>query len=305
MKFIKPKALNKGDVIIPILPAGFLENKKNFYIGKKYLEDRGYFLKKYFFKKPTWYFSGDKESRKKELEKAFYNNKSKAIIGIRGGYGCSEIIDFFDKEKYIKSGVKIFCGFSDLTTIHLKLLKEGFVSFYGPMISSDFSNPESDFSFNFFKKIVSEKKGFGKYKFTGNWEKINSGKTNGVLTGGCLSLIQTSLATDYEIETDGKILFFEDVAESPYKIDRMLTHLKQANKLQNLKGVIVGDFSGDDSKNPDWKEVIFKNLKTLNVPSVMGIEFGHIKNKITLPLGVNIILNSDEGYIDFIEGAVI
>jgi len=158
MKFIKPKALEKGDIIIPILPAGLLKDKHKFYSGKKYLEDKGYIVKKYFFNKPYWYFSGDKSLRKKELESAFNDKNARAVIAIRGGYGCSELVDFFSYKKYKEQGIKIFCGFSDLTTLHLKLFKEGFVSFYGPMISSDYSNPKNDFSFDFLKKLLQKKK---------------------------------------------------------------------------------------------------------------------------------------------------
>ncbi len=303
--FNKPGALIKGDIISPILPAGPLKDRDKLKRAISFLEKKGYFVRNYEFKSEYLYLSMNDYERLNEIKKAFNDRDSKIIMGIRGGYGCARLHNFLSFISTLKKFDKILCGFSDLTVILLKLLKMGNVCFYGPMLSSDFAVEKSDFTFSFWEKMLSSPQGYGIFHFPDGWKRLNGGKCEGILTGGCLSLIQTSIGTDWEIETEGKIFAFEDVAEEPYRIDRILTHLIEAGKFSNISGVIVGMIAGSNSIKPTCQEVIAEKLSGLNVPVVIDAPFGHIKDKMTLPLGVKIEFDADRGFINFTEGAVI
>lgn len=247
--------------------------------------------------------SGSDKQRKKELILAFRDKSAGMIMGIRGGYGCTRIAQEIISAKEVDSFDGIFCGFSDLTVISLILLKKGMINFYGPMLSPDFSDLTSDFSFEFLIKLASGDD-MGIHKFPEGWRGLIEGVAEGELTGGCLSLLQTSLKTKYEFDSRGKILAFEDTGESPYRIDRILTHLLSAGKFEGVKGVLVGRFASCPEQPPSCEEVVAERLSVLKCPVVVGADFGHIKNKITLPLGLRVRLDSKLGTLEFLEKAV-
>ncbi|MBN1619697.1 LD-carboxypeptidase [candidate division WOR-3 bacterium] len=300
---IKPKKLRKDAKIVPVLPSGPLEDRERFYEAVKHFELRGYRVENYFFRQNHYYLSSDDRTRKDDLMKAMGDPEAGMIIGIRGGYGCSRIAPDILYSDVLNGFRTLFCGFSDLTTISLVLLKKGIVNLYGPMLSPDFGKSFSDFSFNFLQKTATGES-LGIHRFCGGWKNIISGNREGLLTGGCLSLIQTSIGTDYEIETEGRILAFEDTGESPYRIDRMLTHLIAAGKFDEVQGVLVGRFSSCPDAPPTCEEVVAERLSSLKCPVLTGADFGHVRDKITLPLGTLVRLDSDRGEIEFLEKAV-
>ncbi|MBN2363546.1 LD-carboxypeptidase [candidate division WOR-3 bacterium] len=299
----KPRKLGKNSKIVPILPAGPLKDKQRFFLAVKYFAEKGYKVEDFGFDEETWYLSADDVTRKRSLLKAFEDPETGMIIGIRGGYGCSRIADDIFRSNELSFFNGIFCGFSDLTVLSLVLLKKGLVNFYGPMLSADFGKNPSDFSFDFLERMATGKC-TGVHRFPDGWKSVVSGKSEGVLTGGCLSLIQTSIGTEYEIETEGKILAFEDTGESPYRIDRILTHLKAAGKFDGVKGVLVGKFASCPDQPPSCDEVVAERLSSLNCPVITGADFGHVPDKITLPLGVLVSIDSVKGEIEFVENAV-
>jgi muramoyltetrapeptide carboxypeptidase len=129
------------------------------------------------------------------------------------------------------------------------------------------------------------------------------GTAEGRLVGGCLSVLVTTLGTPYEIETDGAILFLEDVAEKPYRIDRMLTHLKHAGKLRGVRGIVVGAMLDcDDGEGTDTLREIFLDVVSHpDVPIVFGLEAGHGSQNVVLPLGCRVRLAADEQRLDLLE----
>ena len=138
-------------------------------------------------------------------------------------------------------------------------------------------------------------------------EILKNGIADGALTGGCLSLLSASLGTPYEVDTEGKILFLEEVNEPPYRIDRMLTHLKMAGKFKKIKGILFGTLLNcDPPPNSGYtlKEVVLSSLDDVGCPVLWGVPFGHGKENITLPLGLKVQLNGDERTITFLESPV-
>ena len=164
----------------------------------------------------------------------------RAIIALRGGYGCARLIPLLDESR-VRENCKIFMGFSDLTTLHLFFNKCGWITFHGPMAATE---ALAEISAERERHLVSlwtdpDYRPALRFSRLENW---SSGAADGVLTGGCLSLVAASLGTPYEIRTEGKILFLEDTGEPPYRIDRMITHLRLAGKLDSAAGLLLGHF---------------------------------------------------------------
>ncbi|MFH0925146.1 MAG: LD-carboxypeptidase [bacterium] len=304
---IKPNALKFGDNIGIVAPAGPLV-KDIFFSGVDQLKSLGFktkFNKDIFAKKG--YLAGHDQRRAEELNKMFLDPEIKAIICARGGYGSARLIPLIDKAG-IKKNPKIFMGFSDITSLHLSINKEcSLVTFQGPMVASD--------------QLINLKE-LTRHSLLDTLTKplpppelyisrdtiVREGYGQGALVGGCLSILIHSLGTSYEVDTDNKILFLEDWREAPYSIDRMLTHLKLANKFDKVKGVLFGDMSFYPRRKDNKKylkgliEDIFKGYK---FPICIDLPFGHGSENVVLPLGVKVTLDTSKGIMTFNEPAVI
>ncbi|KQC13827.1 MAG: hypothetical protein APR63_07450 [Desulfuromonas sp. SDB] len=302
----KPHSLKPGDEIIPVLPAGPLKHINRFYQSVKFLKKNKYKVRDFDFSPDIQhdYLCASDQQRFNGIRQAFTDPQAKIVMGIRGGYGCSRLTQLDNFFENLQKFNKIFCGFSDLTVINLKMLKAEMVSFYGPMLSSDFGEHQSKFTFNFWKKMLTSPDGYGVFQLPDNCFSMNSGKARGILTGGCLSLIQTSLGTNWEIDTTDRIIFWEEVGEEPYRVDRMLTHLFDAGKFSKAAGVVVGNVRAESVNSDLLWEVVKERLSRLSVPILLNAPFGHIRDKITLPLGVEVEINADSRIINFVEGAV-
>ncbi|MGC9365634.1 MAG: S66 peptidase family protein [bacterium] len=302
----KPHSLKPGDEIIPVLPAGPLKHINRFHQSVKFLKKNKYKVRDFNFSPDIQhdYLCASDQKRFNEIRQAFTDPQAKIVMGIRGGYGCSRLTQLDNFFENLQKFNKIFCGFSDLTVINLKMLKAEMVSFYGPMLSSDFGEHQSKFTFNFWKKMLTSPDGYGVFQLPDNCFSMNSGKVRGILTGGCLSLIQTSLGTNWEIDTTDRIIFWEEVGEEPYRVDRMLTHLFDAGKFSKAAGVVVGNIRAESVNSDLLWEVVKERLSRLSVPILLNVPFGHIRDKITLPLGVEVEINADSRIINFVEGAV-
>ena len=181
-------------------------------------------------------------ARAEELMRAFEDPSVQAIIGLRGGYGCSRLIPLL-MEKRLRPHPKIFMGFSDLTTLHLYFRKRfGWITIHGPMAVSPALAGYAPRTRQRISCRLWTDPGYRPMLSFPQLETLNPGVAEGVLTGGCLSIIAASIGTPYEIQTEGKILFLEDLGEPPYRLDRMLTHLLLADKLKSVAGVLLGEF---------------------------------------------------------------
>lgn len=248
------------------------------------------------------YLAGSGDSRARDLVGFFLRDDIAAIICARGGFGSAQLLPLLDPE--IRRHPKIFCGYSDVTILLNWLLQKwGLVTFHAPMVAMDLARGLSDRAKDHFWGILTGKKQKWSIKLG---EALRSGECEAPLMGGCLSLLTTTLGTPYEIDTRKKILFLEDVGEKPYRIERMLVHLKMAGKFDGLAGLIFGDFTQCDGDGPrDVKSVIREMFHDAPYPVAIGMPAGHGTENLALPLGVRMKLDGKEGRLSLIESPVI
>lgn len=281
-----PEALKPGDTIGLIAPANYKGDSADAEV--EYLLSRGF---KVVYGKSfdsRWYgFGGTDRVRAEDINEMFANKDIDAIFAIRGGYGGIRIVDRIDYD-VIKRNPKIFSGYSDVTTLLLAINeKTGLVTYHGPMSSNFKDIPET--TENSFNKTFTSTEPFNLLEFDDSYYIMKGGRSEGIITGGNLSLIVASLGTPYEIDTDGKILFIEEVNEASYRVDRMLRQLALAGKFKNLKGIIIGDFRNAKQADPTdmtFDEVLQDNFGKLNIPIIRDFKSGHVRPFVTVPIGV-------------------
>ena len=309
---IKPKRLEKGDCIGLISPAGGVKDKKSTMKGVEYLESLGFKVKigKNAFK-INGFLAGTDRERLSDLHQMFADKRVDAIICFRGGYGTSRLLSSIDYN-LIKKNPKIFCGYSDITALHLAILKKtNLVTFHSPMVVSVFSDDKRKFTENNLFDILSNPENEKEYPIPKRWKKlevINKGKVEGRLIGGNLSIVISTLGTPYEIETKNKIVFLEDIGEESYRLDRYLTHLLNAKKLYDAAGIIIGvnvDCEPENKTQQSSREDFIERLKPLKKPLILGFPFGHIDNQITIPYGIRAFLDATNGKLVLKERCVI
>jgi muramoyltetrapeptide carboxypeptidase len=242
------------------------------------------------FTAPDGDFAGTVEARAAALNRLWLRDDLGAIVCSRGGYGSNYLLPHLDFEVF-KTAPKGFIGYSDNTSLLLALDRHGLVSFHGPMVASDFANGHAD-AVSFCAALSGEPLDFSFAPGSGVTSLVD-GEARGPLIGGCLSVVVTSLGTPWEIQTEGKILFLEDVNEKPFRIDRMLMHLLLAGKFEGVRGVIFGAMRGCTSEEEALPQLILRILGGLGVPIAFGVPSGHVSSgNLTLPLGVPAQLHS-------------
>ncbi len=246
----------------------------------------------------------------------FSDNRVRAIICVRGGYGTARLLPLLDYS-IIRANPKIFIGYSDITSLHCAfLVKARLVSFHGPMLNSDFINEKiPECTLSAFLRTLTQAMAPGSI-CTGYDKKtvevFKRGRASGELLGGNISILCTTLGTPFQPSFKGKILFFEDLDEVPFRFDRMLTHLLNAGVLQQVAGIAIGiNKNCVDPKAKKCKEYrqnlddVFKErLGPLGVPIVIGLPFGHVPCNVTLPIGVRVTLDANAGDLTIDEAAV-
>ncbi len=318
LSIIKPKALKPGDTIGLVMPATAIDTPEWINISKEIAESLGF--KVVIGKnvsKMYGYLAGSDKERADDINEMFGRSDVQGVFPIQGGWGSMRILPYLDFE-LIRKNPKVFIGFSDITTLLLAFYKfSGLVTFHGPNIRSTFNEYVSDY---YFRALTSPNPlGLLKQPPLPAGEKVekenriiilNGGTATGELVGGNLSLLVTTLGTPFEIDLTGKILFLEDVREEPYRIDRMLTHLFLSGTLNNAAGIVVGkmrdcEAKGDGNLGSLTLEEIFRTrLGSLGKPAIYGLSFGHIRDHITLPIGVKATLDADAKTLTIDEGAV-
>jgi len=306
---IKPKALKEGDTIGIVAPGGAFDAEP-FGRGVKRIEELGFRVKVYpeIFNKKR-YFAGDDNQRLNVLMNAFSDPEVKAIMCARGGYGTQRLIPRLN-QGLIKKNPKPFVGYSDIT-IFLSFLQKRckMICIHGPVVAGDLGNDPKPITLSSLKKSLTLAKPLG--KISGNGVRsLNNFKAKGELTGGCLSLLVFTVGTPYEIETDGKILFLEEVNEKPYSIDRMLNFLKTLGKFKKIKGVVFGRFigcsngEGDQTAQQVIEEVIAETFYEYKIPILLDFPAGHGKEQLSLPFGVKVEVDGVSGSVTFLESAL-
>jgi len=297
---VKPPALQPGDTVGIVAPASNFK-RQLLEAGCETLCSLGY--KPFYFDSifdEELYFAGSPERRARELEEMFVRDEVRAILSARGGYGSNYLLDLLDLQK-IKAHPKIFVGYSDLTTLLTYFADcAGLITFQGPMVAKDFARADGVDLFSWEHAL----NGLSDWtlKPDADVKSLVEGAAEGILYGGCLSMLVASLGTPYEIRTPGTILFIEDIATKPYQIDRMLMQLKLAGKLADVQGIIFGEMVDCTQKKDQGytlEEVVLRVVGGLGVPVAYGLRSGHVsRGNITLPIGVRVGLTVQSGGVE-------
>ncbi|MEQ6353889.1 LD-carboxypeptidase [Lysinibacillus sp. M3] len=309
---IRPKALKKGDTIGLISASGATPPEK-FLPAVKSIEKLGFkVVAGETCSARHGYLAGSDELRASEVNQMFRDPTIDGIFCIRGGYGATKILPLLDFDM-IKANPKVFAGYSDVTALHIAFNQRcGFVTYHTPMPSTEFIRPEMDpYTWNFFIESVTatERTDYCLENPPGRtMTTLVAGKATGQLIGGNLTLVTASLGTSYEIDTKGKILFLEEVDESEHRVDRMLTQLKLAGKLDEVAGILLGAWTNCSPEKPKYPEhslslqTIFQEiLGPFNKPIIKDITCGHILPTMSLPLGRTITMDTENQMIKVIE----
>ena len=310
-KRILPKRLQKGNTIGLITPAAPVK-KEQLTSAIEKLESQGFQV--YYLPSVLdeyGYFAGKDEDRAAELMHMFENNKVDGIMCLRGGYGTSRILDLLDFNT-IKQNPKPFIGYSDITVLNLAISqKTGLVTYHGIMGVSDF-NP---FAIESFEKVIMQHEKSYKYDYCResateenpefDQYTITEGKARGYLTGGNLSLLASLTGTKYQPNFRNKLVIIEEVGEETHRVDKMLVQLIMGTNLKEAAGIILGVFKkcNDDSEiaSLSLKQALDDLLKPLNIPTAYGLPFGHIDNKITIPMGIFAEFNAHKPTLKLLE----
>lgn len=309
--FSRPPRIRPGDTAAIVSPAGSVVSNGDVQSAVQSLEKLGLKTKLGANVGSRWGYLGGRDSeRVSDLHEAFEDPDVKVIFPLRGGYGSSRLLPMVDFE-LIKRNPKAFVGFSDNTSLIVSMnMFSNMVTFYGPNAHFDWTNYTRE---NLTRMIMSNNPaGIMAQPIASNGRSLNThttivqGRASGQLIGGNLSLLVQTLGTEWEVDTRGKILFFEDVNESPYRIDRMLTHLWLARKLQVAAGFAIGHITVHRDRNDDLDllSVIRDRFEPLGKPCYIGLPSGHVSNIVTLPLGVEVEIDANRGAIRATEGAV-
>jgi muramoyltetrapeptide carboxypeptidase len=293
---IKPRALRPGDKVGIVAPASSFK-REMLEAGCDGLRRFGYepFYYESIFERDL-YFAGSAERRARELEDMFERDDIRAILCARGGYGSNYLPLILDRGKIV-AHPKILLGYSDLTTLLCDIADTAnLVTFHGPMVAKDF-NLSDGVDADSWQNALSGVDNWRIAEGSGA-RPLLPGQAEGILYGGCLSMLTASIGTPYEIRTAGTILFIEDVAAKPFQIDRMLMQLKHASKLKEVRGLVFGEML-DCRQSPDQdytlEEVVRRVVEDLRIPVAFGLRSGHVSRaNITLPIGVRARLTVDD-----------
>ena len=299
-KLITPPYLQKGDSIVILAPAGILRPSRKEVVlkSKKMLESWGLnvVLSNNIFNQNN-HFSGTDIERRQDFQDALDDPSVKAIWSARGGYGSVRILDKLSFAKF-KKQPKWIIGYSDITVFHNHIHTLGFETIHGMMPTSLEKKPEQIIeSISSFKKSI-----FGEaLSYTipsSKYNRIHSLKViEGQVIGGNIAILASMLGSDSQLETEGKILFIEEIGEYKYSIDRMLQSLKRAGYFRNVHAVIVGNMSSIKKNSTKWGssiEQLILDVIPENIPVLFDFPAGHEADNRALIFGRKIQLISNE-----------
>lgn len=314
-KIIKPKRLRHGDTVAVIAPSSGVSAEE---IEKALwnLDDLGLKTKVgNSARARNGFLAGTDNERLNDLHRAFADKEVRAVWCARGGYGAARFLPEINFN-LIRKNPKILVGYSDITALHTAIYQNaGLVTFHGPVAASTFSdytknhavnvlmNPSASYKIELAPENVADESNLFRT------ETITGGKCRGELIGGNLSLLAALTGTPFALRNiKGKILFIEDVNEQPYRVDRMLTQLKQSVDLRQLAGVALGVFEGCNPRDENSQSligVLKDRLGDLRIPVIYGLSFGHVRDQFTLPIGIKAELDAENATLTFLETAVI
>jgi muramoyltetrapeptide carboxypeptidase len=259
---------------------------------------------------PEGYFAGSGKDRRREFLTALQDSDCDALIATRGGYGSVYLLDEGMPDDL--PSLKPLVGFSDITTLQIYLWqKHHWTGFYGPMLAAGLDHGAGalgGYDEQSFRNALTKTSGTWTISLQG--EILQPGSAVGIVLGGAMTLLDATIGTPWELDTDGAILILEDRAMKPYQIDRVLMHLKHAGKFSKIRGLVLGDFPDCEPPvpgSPSVRDVCARILAPLGIPIVYGAPIGHTARSIlTIPLGVRARLSAEgSGTLEILEPAVI
>lgn len=301
---VKPAALQVGDTIGVVAPAAALRAEP-LARGVAGLERMGYRVKvSEHVLDRVGILAGSDKTRAAEFTSFFADPEVKAIFAARGGYGCGRLLPLIDFHRLAKHP-KIFLGYSDETFLLNALVAHvPMVAFHGPMVAMEFARGLSTQASSHLQKLLSGE--LMQWELDAR-EVLRTGVAEGELVGGCLSVVVAMIGTPWQPNFAGRILFLEDTGEKAYRVDRMLTQLRQAGILHQVKGIVFGAIhpvEGDDEERALIAAALAESSSDLECPVLAGIEAGHGTANFTLPLGLEACLDGPRGRLIIDEPAV-
>ena len=304
---MKPRHLKAGDWVGLVAPASVID-AEDIKLAHRSLTNLGlkgkpapHLLKRY------GYLAGSDQERAADLNAMFADRSIQAILAMRGGWGCARILPLLDYN-LIRHNPKILIGYSDITALLLAIyVQTGLVTFHGPVGISNWT----PFSQQYFRQVLFESKAvLMRNTSSTQVQTIVPGRARGRLIGGNLSVLAALIGTSYLPTWNNTILFVEEVGEEIYRVDRLLTQLKLAGILKQLSGFIFAqcqDCTTDQKEEPSLSlvEVLQDHLSPLGIPTWYGSMIGHVQDKFTLPLGIEVEIDATMGTIRMLEPAVI
>jgi len=316
-KLIKPARLQEGMTIGLIAPASNSPDDEGIRFAGAVIKSLGFRVKegKYLYSR-NLYFAGTDRERADDINTMFSDKKVDAIFCIRGGWGSPRTLPYIDFEN-ARRNPKVFMGYSDITAVLSALYrKSGLVGFHGPIARQNYT----PYTLSEFKKVLKHPQkntviaspppfeaGEGWVEEENRLTRVVRGKASGALIGGNLSLLSKLIGTPYEPDFNDAILVLEDVDESPYRIDSMLTQLWLSGRLAQVAGIAIGKFTDPeyDGNSYSVEEVVRQHCEPLNVPVISGLMIGHIDDMSVVPIGIKAELDVDAGTLKLLEPAVV
>jgi muramoyltetrapeptide carboxypeptidase len=299
---LKPRRLRSGDTVAVIAPAGPVPHAR-LKQGIATLERLGFDVRLGAnVLAQQRYLAGTDAQRALDLVSLWARKDIAAVFCARGGYGTARIVDALSPA-FLSRHPKVFCGFSDITTLHAACARAGLVSFYGPMVAWDLARRGGFDEASLRAMLMEDGRGFTLKPAAA--EPLVRGRATGRLVGGCLSLVVAALGTPEEIDTRGALLVLEDEKEPCYRIDRMLTQLHRAGKLDGVRGIVLGDFpecQPDAGDGYALVDVLRDRLGDLGVPVAWRFPIGHtLQPNVTLPFLTRATLDAGRGRLTIEE----
>ena len=306
---IRPRLLRPGDVIRVVAPASPFK-EEDLQAGVERLESWGYRVRMQDDITSSWhYLAGSPQRRADELHAAFADREAAAILPVRGGYGLTTLLPLLDP-KLIRANPKILVGCSDLTALLQWMLSEvGMACFHGPMLGA-LGRGADPAGIRRFREVL-ENPGkpaelHSAFQDAHQW-CFAPGVAKGHAMGGSLSLLAALCGTPLQPDTTGAVLFLEDVGERPYRIDRLLTQLQHSGLFDRVEAVVLGDFVGCDEPKgePSWRDAVDRVFRSLPIPVLAGLPFGHGNPNLIFPLGTKVQVDAGRGLVEFRESPLV
>lgn len=304
---IKPKALKPGDTIAIVSPAGPTLEIKHFEQGEAMLRAAGYQIKRFpHAHHRQYYLAGTDAERQADLIAAFTDPEVDMILCARGGYGCTRILSD-DLIQITKQHPKLLIGFSDVTALLVALYQQANLSgCYGPMLTSNLID-ENTYTWDNLFNLVSNPDLSIPYSVPNQntYHCISTGTVEAPLFIGNLTLLAALCGTSYQPNPAGHILCIEDWKESHYSLDRQFQQLRMSGVFDNIKGLLLCDFSQTTPEpNQSLLELFTEQFSVLDIPVGYGFSVGHGSQTATLPMGIQARFNATTGTLALLEPAV-